>query len=110
MGVSSASRATLWDRGGGIIYNDQLDITWLQDANYAQTSGYDSDGLMTWSQATTWAAKLVNGGYDDWRLPTTVDGTYVYGYDGTTIAGYNITTSEMGDMYYVNLGNKRLST
>jgi hypothetical protein len=103
---TSPTHADLWDRGGGLIYDDVLKITWLQDANYAKTSGYDSDGLMNWSQATTWAANLVYGGYSDWRLPTTVDGPWVWGYDGTTTAGYNITTSEMGYMYYTNLANK----
>jgi hypothetical protein len=44
--------------------------------------------------------------YDDWRLPTTVDREYVSGDDGTTTAGFNITSSEMGYMFYVNLGNK----
>jgi len=29
-----------------MIYDDVLNITWLQDADYAQTSGYDPDGLM----------------------------------------------------------------
>lgn len=105
MSFSGVADATLYDRGGGLIYDDVLNITWLQDANYAKTSGYDADGLMTWNQADTWAKNLVYGGYDDWRLPTTVDGPYSWGYDGTTTAGYNITTSEMGYMYYVNLGN-----
>ncbi len=41
-----------------------------------------------------------------WRLPETADGSYVYGYDGTTTAGYNITTSEMGYLFYEALGNK----
>ena len=62
--VSSSSHAALYDRGNGLIYDDGLDITWLQDANYAQTSGYDSDGTMTWSEASTWAAQLEYGGYD----------------------------------------------
>jgi hypothetical protein len=44
--------------------------------------------------------------YDDWRLPTTVDGPYIYGYDGTTTAGYNITSSELGHLFYTELGNK----
>ena len=101
--LTSPTHATLWDRGGGLIYDDDLNITWLQDANYAKTSGY---GGMDWSQATTWAANLVYGGYSDWRLPTTVDGPYVWGYNGTTTAGANITSSEMGYMYYVNLANK----
>ncbi|MDI6764623.1 MAG: DUF1566 domain-containing protein [Thermodesulfobacteriota bacterium] len=102
---TSPTHATLWDRGGGLIYDDVLNITWLQDANYAQTSGYDANGRMTWDAARTWAESLVYGGYSDWRLPSTVDGPYEWGYDGSNTAGYNITTSEMGYMYYVNLGN-----
>ena len=105
LGFVGTSSAFLYDRGGGLIYDSDQNITWLQDANYAQTSGYDADGLMTWNQATAWASQLVYGGYDDWRLPTTVDGPYVYGYDGTTTGGYNIISSEMGYMFYINLGN-----
>lgn len=97
------ANATLWDREGGLIYDDFLDITWLQDANYGAGQSYDSDGRMTWDNAVAWADQLVCGGFDDWRLPTHVDGQYVFGYDGTTTGGYNITTSEMGHMYYVNL-------
>jgi hypothetical protein len=103
LGFSPVANATLNDRGGGLIYDTDLDITWLQDATYAMTSGYDAN--MTWAQATTWAENLVYGGYDDWRLPTTVDGPYDFSYDGSTTGGYNITSSEMGYMYYVNLGN-----
>ena len=29
-----------------MIYDSDLGITWLQDANYAETSGYDADGRM----------------------------------------------------------------
>jgi len=36
---------------------------------------------------------------DDW------DGVWEYGVDGTTTAGYNITSSEMGHLYYTELGN-----
>jgi hypothetical protein len=51
-----------------------LDITWLQDANYAKTSGYDADGRMTRGKAIAWADQLTYGGFSDWRLPTTIDG------------------------------------
>ena len=108
LGITVSSDAMLWDRSGGMIYDDVLNITWLQDANYAKTSGYDVDGRMTYANAIAWADQLVYGGFADWRLPTTtvVNGVYSGGYDGTTTLGFNITSSEMGYMYYVNLGNK----
>ncbi len=56
--TSGLAQATLLDRGGGLIYDDVLNITWLQDSNYAQTSGFDADGRMNWSDANTWAAGL----------------------------------------------------
>lgn len=96
---SGAVQAALHDRGGGLIYDDVLDITWLADANYAQTSGYDSDGWMNFSAANTWAAGLSYGGYDDWRLPTALN------QDGSgPCASYNCTSSEMGHMFYNNMG------
>ena len=100
------ANATLFDRGNGLIYDDGRNITWLKDANYAMTSGYDADGLMIWADAVTWADTLIYGGYSDWRLPATVPQNNHWGYDGTTGKGYNITIgSEMGHMYYTELGN-----
>ncbi|MBN1848608.1 MAG: DUF1566 domain-containing protein [Deltaproteobacteria bacterium] len=86
-----------------MIYDDAFDITWLQDANFAYTSGYDTDGRMTWAEATTWADQLIFGGYDDWRLPTALnpDGT---GPDGWHNDAYNKNTSEMGHLFYDELG------
>jgi hypothetical protein len=94
--LTLSANAALYDRGNGLIYDDTLDITWLQDANYAQTSGYDVDGKMTWDNANTWAAGLSYGGYDDWRLASAGD---------TPTGGYNVTTGELGHMFYNNLGN-----
>ncbi|MCP3908833.1 MAG: hypothetical protein GY712_12545, partial [Oceanicoccus sp.] len=75
--------------GNRLIYDDDLDVTWYDFTNTADT----------WSNQVAWAGGLsVDFGvntYDDWRLPTTVDGRYVYGTDGATTAGYNITNSEM---------------
>lgn len=50
------AQAALIDRSGGMLYDDVLNITWLQDANYAKTSGYDADGKSSWAAANTWAA------------------------------------------------------
>lgn len=117
LALSGAARAALIDRGGGLIYDDVLNITWLQDANYARTSSYDADGKMSWADATTWAANLSYGGYDDWRLPTLLD-TGASGCDNANVGtdcGYNVQTydsgtgtvySELAYMYYVNLGLK----
>ncbi|MDP2834967.1 MAG: DUF1566 domain-containing protein [Pseudomonadota bacterium] len=111
MAISGGAQATLIDRGSGLIYDDVLNITWLQDANYAKTSGYDADGKMNWSAANAWAANLSYGGYDDWRLPIfTPIGTnfnYNFSNNGSTDLGYGITSphSEMSYMYYVNLAN-----
>jgi hypothetical protein len=71
LSTSLPSHAELFDRGGGLVYDSDNNITWLADANYAKTSGFDADGRMTWSQANAWAANLTYDGYSDWRLPTT---------------------------------------
>ena len=69
-GLLISSHAVLIDRGGGMIYSTDMDVTWLQDAKYARTSWYDLDGLMDWYEAMEWAANLEYAGYNDWRLPT----------------------------------------
>lgn len=99
------------------LYDTTLDITWLRDANYAETSGYDSNGNMYWSSANTWANTLKVGNFSGWRLPTLkpVNGSafqYVFSNNGSTDAGYAKTgtgwgvANEMGHLYYVTLGNK----
>lgn len=102
--LCGVSNAALIDRGGGLIYDTDLNITWLYDANYAMTSGYDDDGLMTWAEATAWADQLSYGGYDDWRLPTALnqDGS---GPDGWYNDPYQ-NGSEMGHLFYDELGGE----
>jgi hypothetical protein len=68
LSLFTAVQAELIDRGDGMIYDTVLDITWLQDAHYALTSGYDDDGYMTWYEAVEWADQLVYAGFNDWRL------------------------------------------
>lgn len=136
VGLSGAAQGALHDRGGGLIYDDVLNVTWLQDANYGAGSIYDNstdstDGRMTWENAVAWADTLSyydsirNVIYNDWRLPglKPVDGVsfnYTYMANGATDKGYNLsapgtvyagsTASELAYMYYVNLGNPGLFT
>lgn len=101
--LSGASQAALIDRGGGLIYNDVLNVTWLADANYAKTTGYDSDGRMNWGDAMHWAETLsyydsVRGvTYTDWRLPIT---DQFVSSGGGICVGVNCPGSEMEQLMY----------
>ncbi|MDO8281092.1 MAG: DUF1566 domain-containing protein [Thermodesulfovibrionia bacterium] len=77
----TSSEASLIDRGNGLIYDDTLNITWLQDANY-------SGQTMTWEEANAWAAALIFQSFDDWRLP-----------DSDSCSGSGCSSSEMGHLY-----------
>jgi len=109
---TSANAALISRLSGQAYYDTVLDITWLADANRAKTSGYDADGLMTWSASQTWIGTLNTASYlgvSDWRLPTVTDtGTSGcnFAYTGTD-CGYNVglSTGEMARMFYSTLGN-----
>ncbi|MEQ9460718.1 MAG: DUF1566 domain-containing protein [Phycisphaeraceae bacterium] len=74
--LSHTTQAALLDRGHGLIYDTSTGLTWLQDANYAQNSGYDADGKMHLAAARSFANNLVYKGIDDWHLPNTHPGSY----------------------------------
>lgn len=101
---ASHSEAALLDRGGGLIYDDVLNVTWLQDASYAYTSGGAPWGSLNWADTMSWVSGLeyvdtVRGVvWDDWRLPTAINSQSSNGYD---LSGQS---SELAYMYYVNLG------
>ena len=49
LGFTGTSQASLIDRGNGLLYDNVLNVTWLQDANYAGTSRYhNANGQMEW--------------------------------------------------------------
>jgi len=123
MGFASTASASLETRlGGQAVYDTDLNITWLADANLAASNTFgvgisnaNGSGTMTWDQAQNWVAAMDTAnylGYSDWRLPTVgpVNGSsFQYGFsnNGSTDFGYGNTSpmSEMAYMYYVNLGN-----
>ncbi len=106
--------ATLIDRGlfdadgipGGdtvrLVYDNDLNITWLGDANFAKTSSFDADGLMDWTTANAWASTLTVGGFNNWRLPTTLQPDIsCSSQSGGQSSGNGCTGSEMGHLYNV---------
>ena len=100
--IPQASSAALLDRGGGLIYDTVNDITWLQDANYAMTSGFHSTGRMSWHVAMSWAAGLSyndtvrNVTWNDWRLPRAREAEL-----REPCYGYTCATSEVGHLYHI---------
>jgi hypothetical protein len=101
LAATGAAQAALFDRGGGLVYDSTRNITWLADMNHAKTSGYDTDGRMSWAAASTWADTLVYGGHDDWRLPGALNS------DGSgPCLGANCTGSQLGGLFITELGNK----
>lgn len=107
---SIGAHAALHDRGGGLIYDDLLDVTWLQDAG--------ASGELSWTDARAWADQLsVLDGvravvWSDWRLPDTqpingVSWNLVHSADGSSDWGYNIasTRHEMAHLFHVGLQN-----
>jgi hypothetical protein len=99
--------------GGQAYYDDQLDITWAQDANI--------NGVKDWDTANAWAAGLTIAGVGGWRLPSMdVNGDDVivdctsdqeackdneYGhlnnYGAGTVFGSGITSSSPGPFSHV---------
>lgn len=106
--------------GYEVVYDQDLDITWLADANYAKTQ-YDNsggaigdpDGRMNWATAKAWVENLNYYGLSGWRLPTTLQPdpsctNQVNPGGGFPLQGlgYKCTGSEMGHLFYEVLGGE----
>ena len=94
-------RPLLIDRGRGLLYDVERNLTWLQDTNYAKTVGHSRDGQMTWNEAMNWVKRLNYHGITGWRLPTArnPDGS------GPCI-GDNCRESELGHLVFTAMGRK----
>jgi len=57
---AGAVQAALSEPVDGMVYDDVLDLCWLQDAS--------ASGERSWDAAVAWAENLEFGGHDDWRL------------------------------------------
>lgn len=121
LAVSISANAALIDRGNGLIYDTTMDIIWQSNANLSASntfgvSGINSDGTMTWATAQQWVAAMntVNYlGHSNWRLPTTavpdpnsptVATSTSCGTQTSSPIGYNCTGSELGELFYNELG------
>jgi len=64
-----------------------------------------SDGRMTWQNEVNWAASMTVGGFTDWHLPVTVFPNTGCSFRTREALGINCTLSDMGHLYYSELGN-----
>ena len=130
LSLSTGAEASLVARSGGIVYDTVNNISWAADANLFKTQSagnanlvsqiitanggvihdtpniYDNGtytltssdfnattGAMTWWGAQAWANNLTLGGVKGWSLPR------------TPVEAYGaITSSQMGDLFYTQLG------
>lgn len=102
--VSTSINASLIDRGNGLIYDPDLDITWMQDAYYLRNDPLANGKILrSRGAAISWADDLVFGGLDDWRLPSTFNVDPSCGTDDTTKGNLTLTpcsAGEMGHLFY----------
>ena len=97
------AHADLIDIGGGMLYDDVLNITWTQNANLPGSLD------LTWVDANSWAANLTLNGLAGWRLPyaSVIAGV---GPIATEVVNCAAATelqcrdNELGYMFYYNLG------
>jgi len=88
---ASLAYGELVDRGNGMIYDTDFNITWYANAKMAN---------LYWSQAKSWAASLNINGITGWRLPSALN------LDGTgPCIGLYCKMSEFGHLYSTELGN-----
>ena len=102
---NSSDYNLVWDNnnnGNSVVWLDYTarGDSWPNQVNWA--SGLNTTGILTYNIIPGYT---VDWETNSWRLPASVNGVVQYGIDGTTTAGYNITNSEMGHLYYEELGN-----
>jgi hypothetical protein len=123
-----ASNSLVTSTDGTIVYDKALDISWLADANLAATHTFglhqgvntspkdpsylniniNPDGSMSYATAVAWIAAMNARdylGHNNWRLPMATIGytTADYYITGSGI-GDAFQGSEMGELYYTELG------
>lgn len=115
IGMSAAiAHAELESRlGGEAVYDSDLQITWLADANLAASNDFgvrfiEPDGWTDAISARNFVAamNLENYlGFSDWRLPSTLQPDPSCGtQNGIGSLDFNCTGGEMGHLFYNELG------
>ena len=104
---------------GQAVYDTTTGLTWVADANLAATqsfgvTGINPNGSMTWEVAKRWVAALNAAHYlgiDQWDLPASaLPDERCSQRPAAAAFGYTCLGSQMGFLYYSELGGVRGST
>ncbi len=132
LGAADGAQATLITIGTAGYNGASYNLIWENDHNGRSLVWLDYTNAPTlWFYQNLWAASLngtgvlsydlkpgyhVDWGANPWRLPTTVDDSQAYAsnnslpsdfwYSGAYSLGFNNQTSELGHLFYGELGNK----
>ncbi len=118
LGITSTANAELQTRlDGRAVYDTDLNITWMSDANLALTNQFGlslstivsddtantvgSTGTMTFTNANFWIGGLNTAnylGFNDWRLPTATNAVRGESFDPNTEMGH-LFISEFGGTF-----------
>lgn len=118
-GLGGAKAALVANGGGQTIYDTVNNVTWLANANLAETqtfgvSGINPDGSMSWTTAQDWIDAMNASDYlgsNQWSLPATgVPDTACSQNPKSAAFGFGCTGSQMGDLFYNALGSVQGST
>jgi len=119
MSLSVAEAALVAGSNGETVYDTVQNVTWLANANLAATQTFgvadiNPDGSMSWTTAQAWIAAMNAAHYlgtSQWSLPATKlpDATCSQNPKSASF-GLGCTGSEMGGLYYNELGGVKGST
>lgn len=98
-GFGTTANSALIDNGDGLIYDSDLNITWLS----AAAAGTNNPGIGDWQAAKIWADNLDYAGQTNWRLPSTLIPDLTCELPSSSI-GTGCTGSELGNVFYTELG------
>lgn len=96
-GVPGLATAALIDRGGGLIYDTDLQITWLQTPSNIPRWTMDNGSTLSaahYADSFSYYDSIRHKTWSDWRLPTTTSHPF-----GDPSAG------ELGHLFTIELGN-----
>jgi Protein of unknown function (DUF1566) len=117
--AARADAALVASRDGLTVYDTVNNVSWLANANLPATqrfgvSGINPDGSMSWDTAQAWITAMNAANYlgsSHWRLPTTqLPDASCSQRPKSAAFGFGCTGSEMGNLFYNELGGVKGST